>query len=392
MEDRTYMNMARKKILIVSQVIPQWYIDLLKNALTEGCEIDCITGSDVNGVNLIASPRYDSVSLLTKLVSWVKHVRFVRRWERRSREQTYDLVFAVSNPPMNAALGVKLKKRFHAPFVFMNWDLYPQVIEAGHHSLPFRMLCRLWYHINDRTYPQIDAMLTLGEIMSQSACSHLSKSVQTYAMPIAADTKKIKPITKKDNPFLVKHGLQDKFIVLYSGNMGYGRNTDILLETAALMKDQKDVAFVLIGAGPYYAVTESVIRSKNLTNVHLFPLQSDDIYPFSIACGDVAFVTIRPEHAKLSVPSRTYSMMAGGSAIIALCSEHDDLQKMVEENEIGVRLTMPTPHELADKIRYLYENPDICHAMQEKARRVAEEQYSIDVISQRYRELFASLL
>ena len=59
-----YMN----KVLIVSQVMPQWYVDLIKSALPNDAEIDCITGSDVNGVERIKAPEYVTNSFKTKSI------------------------------------------------------------------------------------------------------------------------------------------------------------------------------------------------------------------------------------------------------------------------------------------------------------------------------------
>lgn len=45
-------------------------------------------------------------------------------------------------------------------------------------------------------------------------------------------TEHIKPIEKIDNIFLKEHHLEDKFIVLYSGNMGMTHDIDILVDVA----------------------------------------------------------------------------------------------------------------------------------------------------------------
>ena len=59
----------KKQVLIVSQVIPQWYVDVLAEALEEGVHIDIITGSNVRG-NVIKSPKHEADSLKSRLVCW----------------------------------------------------------------------------------------------------------------------------------------------------------------------------------------------------------------------------------------------------------------------------------------------------------------------------------
>ncbi len=103
--------MAVKQVLIVAQVIPQWYVDLLSEALGADCHIDIITGSAVEG-HIIPSPTYAADSLRSRLVSWYRHWRFMSRWMRRNRRRQYDLIFAISNPPINSYIGLKLKNGF----------------------------------------------------------------------------------------------------------------------------------------------------------------------------------------------------------------------------------------------------------------------------------------
>ena len=74
----------KKQVLIVSQVIPQWYVDVLTDALGEGVHIDIITGSNVRG-NVIKSPKHEADSLKSRLVCWYRHFRFVNQWIKENQ-------------------------------------------------------------------------------------------------------------------------------------------------------------------------------------------------------------------------------------------------------------------------------------------------------------------
>lgn len=206
-----------KNVLIVSQVIPQWYVDTLKNAFGKNTCIDVITGSEVTGCNVIPSPPHDARSFRSRLVCWIRHYRFVKQWAKKNRHRRYDLIFAVSNPPINAAIGLKLKQQFNAPFVYMNWDLYPQVIEYGIRNAAGRAVSRVWHSWNNRNYPKIDRMLTIGNVMAETINAGLKNKISVDVMPISVDTSRLRPIEKTGNPFAIEHHLTDKFVVLYSG-------------------------------------------------------------------------------------------------------------------------------------------------------------------------------
>lgn len=381
-----------KNILIVSQVIPQWYIDTLRNALGEETHIDVITGSDVTGVNVISSPRHDARSFKSRLICWIKHFLFVKRWMKHNKYKHYDLIFAVSNPPINAYIGLALKKQFNAPFVYMNWDLYPQVIEYGVRNVVGKTISRLWHEWNNQNYHKIDRMLTIGNVMAETINNNLKRKIKIDVLPIAVDTNRLHPIEKSDNPFAVEHHLTDKFVILYSGKMGVGHNIELILAASQQLKQYSEIKFVFIGNGPKYEVVKRFMAENNSPNILLLPLQQEEMFPFSIACGDIGIVSQEASMAHLFMPSKTYSMMACGEAIIGIGSEHDDLKCLIERTNVGFNISRKDVRYLANCILKLYDNCEMLNSFKSNARRIAESEYSISVMQSRYSKLFNRLL
>lgn len=381
----------KKNVLVISQVIPQWYVDLLSQALGENVHIDIMTGSEVKG-SVIQSPKHDARSFKSRLVCWWKHYCFAKQWAYRNREKKYDMIFAVSNPPINSYIGLLLKKRFKAPFVYMNWDLYPQVIEETIHNPVVKCICNVWNRWNSRNYPRIDRILTIGSVMADSMQRPLNQSVEITVLPIAVDTDYLKPISKDVNPFVMKYNLKDKFVILYSGKMGIGHNIELILEAAVKLQSIPQIQFVFIGEGPKYSTVERFIEEKRCQNILLLPLQPNDVFPYSMASADVGIVTQESKMAHLFMPSKTYSMMACGQAIIGVSTNKDDLYHLIQENEIGVSITEQDSTVLAEAIKCMFcEKKDLIK-YQRNARTVAEEKFSLKVIKEKYRILFKELM
>lgn len=381
-----------KKILIVSQVIPQWYVDVLTHSLGESVDIDIITGSKINGKNVIPSPPHDAQSFKSRIVCWIKHLVFVRKWMRKNKDRHYDLIFAISNPPINSYIGLMLKKQYKAPFVYMNWDLYPQVIEYGIKNPVVKYVCNIWHKWNSRNYPKIDRMLTIGKIMAETMNKGIASNIPITVLPISVDVNLLRPVRKDNNPFSREYGLTDKFVILYSGKMGMGHNIEIILETSSLLADVEDIQFVFIGDGPKYTVVQQFISEHKLRNVLLLPLQPNEIFPYSMACGDIGIVSQEASMAHLFMPSKSYSMMACGEAIIGIGSEHDDLKLLIEKENIGFCITDMNPETLANAILKLYNNQELINKFKQKARKVAESKFSVDILQSRYAQLFNDLL
>ena len=383
--------MNEKRVLIISQVIPQWYVDILTKALGKEAQIDIITGSNIQG-NVIHSPNHDPKSLRSRLISWYKHYQFMMRWVKENKKKSYNLVFAVSNPPINSFIGLKLKKIYNAPFVYMNWDLYPQVIEETIGNPLARIVCKLWHRWNAKHYPKIDNILTIGNVMADSMRRPLNSLIDVSVLPIAVNTEILKPIEKKENPFVTQYGLTNKFVVLYSGKMGMGHNIELILDTAEILRNNDEIQFVFIGFGPKYEVVNKFIKDHQSKNIQLLPLQPDDIFPYSMACGDVGIVTQETRMAHLFMPSKTYSMMACGQAIIGIGTKHDDLHDLITHEGIGISIAEQSASVVARKIEELWRDTEMLEAYQKQSRKIAEEKYSIDVVQQRYAKLFYELL
>ena len=383
-----------KRVLLISQVITQDYINIIEDALGKETVIDVISGSDISGKNIrqIKSPMHDPRSFRSRLICWRKHWSFVKAWVKKHKNEQYDLIYMTSNPPINSYIGLKLKKVYNAPFVYMNWDLYPQIIETTIQSLLVKIICKIWHHWNFKNYPKINRILTIGPRMAESVKNHTKSIIDISVIPLGIDTSRFLPVEKKKNAFLLNNHLENQFIVLFSGKMGVGHNIELILNAANLLKEKEDIAFVFIGSGPKYCVIENYLKNYSGKNIHLFPWQEADMYPYSISCGDVAIITEEKAAEGLMLPSRVFCMMSCGEAIIGICGENDDLYSLVTRNKIGVCVTTDSVQELADSIIAMYEDNQELKRMKARARKLAERDYSDSIVKAMYRTLFSEII
>lgn len=383
-----------KKILIISQALPQDYLDLLAEALGKNTKLVVISGSELIGnIKLVKSPRHRPESFRSRLLCWYEHFAFVMKWIRKHKASSFDMVFAISNPPINSWIGLYLKNIYRCPFLYMNWDLYPQVIRESIPNVAAKAICNLWSRWNRKNYPKIDRILTIGDVMAKSMKNDLQCGMNNIeVIPLPVDTDKLKPIAKEANKFVVENDLLGKFIVLYSGKMGKGHNMQIILEAAKKVKKYSDIQFVLIGNGEKRKMVDDFVQKEHLGNVLLYDFQPDSIFPYSMACGDLGIVSQEAALAQLFMPSKTYSMMACGQAIIGICTLDDDLGRLIKEGKIGQIVTDGNPETLERIIIDLYNNREKLKEFQLNSRKLAEELYAKNRIVERYRSLFRDVL
>ncbi|HFD87613.1 MAG TPA: glycosyltransferase WbuB [Gammaproteobacteria bacterium] len=200
------------------------------------------------------------------------------------------------------------------------------------------------------------------------------------------DTNLIVPLPKS-NPFAVEHGLDNKFVVLYAGNVGFSQGLEYLLDTACLLSDEH-IHFLVVGEG---AAKEDLLAKANashLQNVTFLPFQPRERLPEVLASADVSVVMLRRGMGFNSLPSKTLSILASGRPIIVSIDEGSDTWNLVERSGAGICVPPESPERLAEAIKTLKQNPALGEQMGQNGRRYALLHHSPESAA----EAFESLL
>lgn len=380
------------KFLLICQSQDGSFVNIINDAVkNNGGKLTIVTGkvSNIdNDVEIIKSQKYDSVSLKSRLKTWLKFIRDAKRYLKNNIDK-YDAVMFTSNPPINQSL-VRFVQKKKKKCIYLVWDIYPDTIEKvlGNKS---KLVTFFWRKRNHFVYKKCDAVLTIGEQMKK----RLLKSypdVPVFVIPYHADTEFIRPIDKSENIFAKEHNLNDKKVFMYSGKMGAGHGFSEILDAAELLKDKKDIKFVLIGFGSSFETVKKEVEEKKLSNVLMLPYQPFEMLPYTLGCADVSFVTIKEETDGLFLPSKVYDAMASGSAIICVSGGNNDVAEFTEREGVGVNVKIGDVEGLKKTILQFAEDEVKLAECQKRARNLAVCEHSIDKITNSYAKLFENKL
>jgi colanic acid biosynthesis glycosyl transferase WcaI len=168
------------------------------------------------------------------------------------------------------------------------------------------------------------------------------------------DTDLIKP-RPRDNSFSREHRLNDKFVVLYAGNIGFSQGLDHVLAAAALLKNDQEIRFVLVGGGA--GLDHLKAQAVKMSNVEFLPFQPRARLPEVLATADVSLVTLRRGIGTASLPSKTFSILASGRPLLASVDEDSETWKLVARSGAGVCVPPEDPPALARAIVDLKKDP-----------------------------------
>ena len=250
-------------------------------------------------------------------------------------------------------------------------DVYPDIaIKLGYMS-PHGLVARIWNRINLWVYRAASHIIVLGPRMRDVVAEKLNSAEADREISVMhnwADGEAIVPIRKTENWFCKEHGLTNWFVIMYSGNMGATHDLESVVMAAKRLNDVPDVKCVMIGDGAKREKIARMADEMQLRNFLLLPYQPRDVLPFSLTCGDASVVTLEPGAEGLSVPSKVYSSLAAGQAVLAIMGETCDVVDIIEEGECGQRISPGDVDGLVDAIRRLHDNPTLLQTTKENAR------------------------
>lgn len=306
---------------------------------------------------------YNRSSLVKRMLSWgagTMQIFFLLLSVFRKYEVMY-----VTNPPMAYLLSLVLPNRFSV----IIYDVYPDAlknigIQASH------FLYRKWEKWNRRAFEKADRIFALSEGMAVLLSRYVSPE-KICVVPLWTDTSRFRPLEKSSNPFVREQGLDGKFIVLYSGNIGYTHNVESIIEVANTLKEVKDVYFLIIGEGGKKSALEKLSKEYGLENCRFLTWQPQETLPYSLAAADLAVVTINEKTARLSVPSKTFNLMAVGVPLLCIAPGDSELHRLVEKYDIGRCFDREATDEMADYIVRLKSDREFHKRLSERSRKAA---------------------
>lgn len=347
----------------------------------------------IGALTIHHAPKYDMKSGLSRLLAWLKYMVYVTAQCFRLSGKPF--VFVSTNPPFLAFLAYLLRKCRKWDYAVLVWDIYPDVLTRFGRLSDRNLIVRLWRTVNRYAYEEAKVVITIGQQMAHTLEAYLPEASAERpilcVIPNWVDVELIRPIAPESNWFANRYNQIDKLTILYSGNIGITHDLNAVIVAAGKLKSQWDISFLLIGEGEGRGVIEEAITQNELDNVLVLDKQPYDIIPFSMSSGDVAVVSLAQGAEGLSMPSKTYFMMAAGCAILGISDPRSDLCQTIEQYNIGINVRPGDAEALAEAILRFKTDRDFLRLCRENARRTAVNCFSVEAVQRQYEDLLVPL-
>ena len=212
----------------------------------------------------------------------------------------------------------------------------------------------------------------------------VSRRERVRVIPNFVDTQAITPTTR-DTSYRAELGIGDEVVVMYAGNVGYSQSLDVVIDVARSMPE---LTFVINGDGSARSALESA--AKGLSNVRFAGYQPIERLSEVLATGDIHLVPLRSGLARVSVPSKTYSIMAAARPVLAAIDPDTEIPRLVERAGAGVCVAPDDADALRDAIVRLVDSPELRESFGRNGREWVERHASPRAVAVAYEGLFTA--
>ena len=281
----------------------------------------------------------------------------LKHYHRGVRAKDVDVVMAGSTPPTQGVLCAKVAKKLSkkykrkVPFVYNLQDIFPDSLVTTGLTRKGSILWKIGRKIENYTYRHADKIIVISESMKKNI---MDKGVPEEKITVISnwiDTEATKPIAKADNRLFEEFGIsRDKFTVVYAGNFGKAQGAGVVLDAAKLLREREDVQFVIFGGGAGFEDAKARVADEGLANVTINGLLPQERVPEVYSLGDVALITCKKGVGNSGMPSKTWSIMACNTPIVAAFDTDSELAEVIAKANAGVTVEPEDADKLATAI------------------------------------------
>ena len=223
------------------------------------------------------------------------------------------------------------------PLVYWAMDLNPDQTVASGRAKAGSFLVRLFAAANRLVLRRAAIIIVLDRFMAQRLQAKGVRLTRLAVIPPWPLDQFLAPVLHAANPFRARHGLQGKFVVMYSGNHSLVHPLDTLLAAARQLRDDPRFVFALIGGGVAKAPFAAAARAGELPNLLLLPYQPTEELRFSLSAADLHVVSMGAAMVGCVHPCKFYGALAVERPVLLLGPEPCHVTEVFARADCGWR-------------------------------------------------------
>jgi colanic acid biosynthesis glycosyl transferase WcaI len=300
-----------------------------------------------------------------------------------------EAVIAVS-PPFWLGLNALLIRAFRGGAVIYNaQDLFPDAYLASQ-EVDAGWLMRAMDSLMNGIYRASDGITVVSGSFAEAIAARGIDQGKVAVIPNFVDTTAVTTLPRA-NSFRRTRELNNKFVVMYAGNIGFTHGAELLVDAAAKLAAIPDLLFLVIGGGSKQGDLARLARERRLANLEFLPTQPRELLPEMLAAADVFVLTSKPGVGSTSFPSRIYNCLLAARPVVASFDENSDLAHLLLSAGAGAVTAPGKVDDFCEALTTLYYDASLRERLGRNGAEFMARHYSPQVVVDQYETLLKGL-
>jgi glycosyltransferase involved in cell wall biosynthesis len=243
------------------------------------------------------------------------------------------MVVALTSPPLISFVGAWLARWRGSRFVYWVMDFNPDEAIAAGWLRAGSFAARLLERMSRFSLRRARKVIALDRFMRDRIVAKGIPAEKVVALPPWSQDDHVRFDAAGREQFRARHGLQDKFVVMHSGNHSPIHPLDTLLEAAKRLAGGRNIVFCFIGGGSEFQRVQQLAGGEGnppspgakpstldaqLPNLLCLPYQSLDTLSASLSAADLHVVVMGNAFVGLVHPCKIYNILRVGAPVLYL--------------------------------------------------------------------------
>jgi colanic acid biosynthesis glycosyl transferase WcaI len=272
---------------------------------------------------------------------------------RLLRLQRFDVVIALTSPPLISFLGSLFVRINGGKFFFWVMDLNPdEAIAAGwlkQNSFPARVLEALLKSSLDHA----DGIIALDHFMKSRIVAKGVRPELVTVLPPWADDDRVHYDKQGREDWRREHGLAEAFVVMYAGNHSPCHPLQTLMEAALQLSDRSDIRFLFVGGGSEQEKVRQFAARHALENIRCLPYQSAETLSASLSAADLHTVVMGDAFVGIVHPCKLYNILRVGSPFLYIGPTESHVSEIAAQLGTGPPAYLAAHGEIAMVVEHI---------------------------------------
>lgn len=308
----------------------------------------------------------------------------------RALFRRFDLLICIS-PPLTAGFVAAIISivRRRKLWLFVK-DIQPDAA-VGLGMLRNKRIIKLMFWVEKFIYDRSEKVLVLSEGMARNLESKDVPRAKIIIVPDSIDIEELSATASAGSKFRREYSLEDKFLILYSGNIGVKQNPTIIVECAKRLAHRSDVFFAIVGEGAMKATVQSLIDQYGLQNIAMYPLRERADLGDMLSSADILLAPQRKEVIDIVVPSKMIAYLTSRKPVLASAHPQSEIARMLNEHDAGVIVEPENVEAMVDAILSLKEDRKKAMEIGGRGYTFVSTHFSHQVVKEKYyKQLFST--